>query len=161
MSHEQLQTKVTEILENVFKDSGVEYQANFENEESVTEDQVPVNKLFVSLKTTDDSLLIGYHGGTLASLQHLINIILFKSFGKEGMVILDVGEYKAERKKKILEVAESAIEKARALKKTIALYPMSSFERRLVHEKVSETDDLTSSSEGEGRDRRVIISFKE
>lgn len=157
MDQEKLQNKIEELIQKVLADTGIEYKIEFEN------DAMDPNTLYAKLKTTDDNLLIGYHGATLTSLQHIINIMLFKDFTEEGdgpKVIIDVGDYKEDRKKKVLEVADNAIEKARTLQKTIALYPMSSFERKLVHEKVAETEDLVSTSEGEGVNRRVIISFK-
>lgn len=141
-----MQEKAKEILVTIFSHVGV--KADYDISESGIE-----------ISSDDANLLIGYHGETLSSLQHFLNIMLYKEFGgkKDRMVILDVSGYRQDREKKLLEMAESASSKARFLNKSVALYPMNSYERRIVHTKVSEIDGVTSESEGEGPDRRVII----
>lgn len=157
MDFEKLQQKTSEFFQAIFDEADIQYKLEF-SEEEIAEDKKLVN---IVVKSTDDSLLIGYHGNTLNSLQHLLNIVLYHTFKEDINISLDIGAYKSERKEKVLRVAQSAIEKARSLRKSIALYPMSAFERKLVHEAVSNTEDLTSYSEGEGQDRRVVVAIKE
>ena len=114
--------------------------------------------LKVNIISDDANLLIGYHGDTLNSLQHIVNVILFNKFGEHGGVLLDVEGYRKEREKKLLSIAENAVSKAKFLDKSIALYPMNSYERKIVHEYVSSQEGVTSESEGEGAGRRVIIT---
>ena len=141
-----MQEKAKEILDTIFSHVGVKVDYD-------------ISESRIEISSDDANLLIGYHGETLSSLQHLLNIMLYKEFGekKDRMVILDVSGYRQDREKKILEIAENASSKARFLNKSVALYPMNSYERRIVHTKVSEIDGVTSESEGEGQDRRVII----
>lgn len=157
MDKDLIKNKTQEFLDKIFELSSVQYKLEME----FKDEEGHPDQLFVNIKSTDDNILIGYHGNTLKSLQHILDNMIFREFQENIDVILDVGDYRAERKKKIVEVADSAIEKARSFKKAIALYPMSSYERKIVHERISETEDLVSSSEGEGRERRVIISFKD
>ena len=157
MDHQEVQNKVSEILEQIFEYVGIQFKAEFEINESETQ-PLQIN---VEIKSTDDNLLIGYHGNTLKSIQHIVDTMIYRSYQENIDVIVDVGSYRAERKRKIIEIADSAIEKAHSFKKAIALYPMSAYERKIVHERISTTEDLVSSSEGEGANRRVIISFKD
>lgn len=157
MEQELLQNKTQEILEKILDSTGIQFKVAFE----YSEEEGRPAQLFVKIQSTDDSLLIGYHGNTLRSIQHIVDVILFREFEENIDLILDVGDYREERRKKIIEIADSAIEKAHSFKKAIALYPMSAYERKLVHERVAESEDLVSSSEGEGKERRVIISFKD
>src|SRR3989338_2157699 len=83
----------------------------------------------VDISSEETNLLIGYHGETLNSLQHCLSSTLHKNFE----------------------------EKVLGLKKSMGLYPMKSYERKVIHEEVSKIEGVTSASDGEGRDRRVII----
>lgn len=157
MDYDKLQQKISEFLQTVLDGTEIQYKLEFSQE--TTDDQRLMTNVVV--QSTDDSLLIGYHGNTLNSLQHLLNVVLYHEFKEDSNVVLDIGSYKSERKEKVLQVAQSAIEKARSLRKSIALYPMSAFERKLVHESVAKTEDLSSYSEGEGAERRVVIAIKE
>ncbi len=157
MDYDKLQQKISEFLQTVLDGTEIQYKLEF-SQENTDDGRVMTN---VVVQSTDDSLLIGYHGNTLNSLQHLLNVVLYHEFKEDSNVVLDIGSYKSERKEKVLQVAQSAIEKARSLRKSIALYPMSAFERKLVHESVAKTEDLSSYSEGEGPERRVVIAIKE
>ena len=46
-------------------------------------------------------------------------------------------------------------------KKTIHLNPMNSYDRRIIHTELNEIDNISTSSEGEGDGRHVVIQFKE
>ena len=156
MKLSQIQIKVNKFFEKLFVGTEVQYKVDFEED-------LEQNHVIVQVKSTDDSLLIGYHGNNIAALQHYLRIMCHKSTPNElgPEIFVDIGTYREDRKNKTVKVAEEAVEKARLYKKTIALHPMSSYERKIVHEIVGNTEDLTSASEGEGPDRRVVISFKE
>jgi len=117
-------------------------------------------KATVSFDSEDANLIIGYHGETLSSLRTIIQQHLFREFGEWVHVFLNVGNYLEDRNNKLIEVAENAVSKAKFLGKSIALYPMNSFERRIIHEVVAKLDGVESYSEGEGNERRVIIANK-
>lgn len=114
--------------------------------------------LNVSLDAGEDNpLLIGFHGETLASLQTIINLILFRKTGEFSRVVLDVGSYRLEREEKIKQMAVGAADRARFLAHPVELSPMRPDERRLVHLYVSQLPGVVSESLGEGRDRRVVV----
>lgn len=115
----------------------------------------------INIKSDQASLLIGYHGDTINSLEHIVNLVCLNKTGEWENVRLDVDGYKEMRKNKITEIAEKAADRVRFSQRPVALLPMNSFERKVIHEFVSKTDDLSSESEGDGRNRRVIIKLKD
>ncbi len=113
-----------------------------------------------SVKIEGDGLgiLIGYHGETLNAFQLILSLIAYKKLEKWVHILVDVGDYRSERSKKLEEIATAAAQKARFLQKKIELYPMSSYERMVVHSAVSKVGGVKSESEGEGYTRHVVIS---
>jgi spoIIIJ-associated protein len=82
------------------------------------------------------------------------------SIESHPIVIIDVGGYRKGREHKLKEMAKEVADKAKELGKSISLYPMSSYERRIVHEAIAAIDGVTSYSEGEGSERKIIVSLK-
>lgn len=153
MDRKQVEQKITEYLETILKEIDVEAEINFPEDKN-TDD----SKYYVDVDTEETNLMIGYHGETLNSLQHIINVMLFKEFGEGIGALVDVAGYRLERERKLEDLAENAAEKAKSIGKSIALYSMNSYERKIVHDKVGEIEGVTSASEGEGYNRRVIIT---
>ena len=119
------------------------------------------NSLRVNLTGDDLGILIGYHGETLFSLQLWLSLALHKQLGEWVKILVDVSGYRQVREEKLKGLAQRAADKARFLQTTISLSPMSSYERRVVHTTVgSSYEDLESVSEGEGRERHVVIRPK-
>ncbi len=152
MDRNQIEQKIKETLETIFAQLEVQAEIKFPQERNTTNE-----RFYVEIDTQDTNLIIGYHGETLNALQHLLNVMLFKEVGEGVGVLVDVSGYRLERERKLTELAENAAEKAKSLMKSVALYPMNSYERKIVHDKVGELEGVTSSSEGEGYNRRVII----
>jgi len=115
----------------------------------------------ITIKESEDSgFLIGYHGKTLEAIQFILTLILFYKNDKWQRVSLEVGDYK---KKKVLyleSLAEKAIEKVKFVNESVSLAPMTPAERRIVHLYLKSRKDISSSSEGEGVDRHIVISSK-
>lgn len=105
----------------------------------------------------DSGVLIGYHGENLNSLQRMLSLISYKSLGEWKRIIVDVSGYRDERQARLEELAENAAKRVRFLQDPVTLPPMSAFERRVIHLKVSEIPGVSTESTGEGRERRVVI----
>ncbi len=112
----------------------------------------------VSVEGEDLGILIGFHGEALNALQLLLSLMVYRKFGAWFHILVDVGNYRSERNQKLSEIAERAAQKARFLQKEIDLRPMSSYDRRIIHSVVSKMEGVKSSSEGEGKDRHVVVS---
>ena len=126
-----------------------------EAEVAVTEDEGGVYQ--VQIETSDQGLLIGYHGETIAALQLVLNLIVSKKLGEWKRVAVNVGDYREQRAEKLQAMANSIVERALAVKQPMAFPALTAGERRVVHLYLQERKDITSASEGEGVNRRLIV----
>jgi len=113
--------------------------------------------LYISLKTSDFSLLIGESGETLFEIQHLLKIILSKKLNKKIYVDLDINDYKKKRIKYLKELAHSLANEVALTKKAKILPPMSAYERRIIHLELATRNDVRTESIGEEPERKVVI----
>ena len=108
--------------------------------------------------------LIGHRGETLDALQLLTSLVVNHQNGDEQdsyyKVQLDVGGYRKKREKTLESLAAKLAEKALSTGRNIALDPMNSYERRIVHTALSDVAGISTYSEGEEPDRRVIITLE-
>ena len=113
---------------------------------------------YVSVVATDsDHLKVLTRGDTVAALQELTRLAVHTKTGEFSRLILDVAGSRDARSKELERLVERAIERIEGGAQSAALPPMSSYERKLVHDFVSERD-FSSHSEGEGADRHTVIS---
>lgn len=124
---------------------------------SVVEEGVEGVRL--DIKGEDMGRIIGREGATLDALQYLTSIILGKKRGERIRVSIDAEGYRDKRKSKVEEDAEGIAIDVEKSGREVALPPLSSSERRLVHLFIQEKHpNLTSYSKGEGSGRRVFIA---
>ncbi len=109
--------------------------------------------------SSDDSLseLIGKHGHTLNAVEHLLLVYLNKQNDHHVSVSVDVNNYKERKKGFIRNMTEMAAEKIKKGSGKISLEPMSSRERKVVHEVLSHYKGLRSYSVGTEPYRHVVI----
>jgi spoIIIJ-associated protein len=103
------------------------------------------------------AVLIGRHGRTLDALQMVLSSLMSSHIHFYCPVVVDIESYKTRRKKKLRSIALSAAERARKQGR-VALAPMNAYERRIVHLALVNDDSVTTHSEGEDPNRRVIIT---
>ena len=103
------------------------------------------------------AVLIGRHGRTLDALQMVISSLMSSRLHFYYPVVVDIESYKTRRKKKLRSIALQAAERARKQGR-VALSPMNAYERRIVHLALVNDDSVTTHSEGEDPNRRVIIT---
>lgn len=110
------------------------------------------------------SALIGHHGDTLDSLQYLANLACAQNNTKgehdKSRVTIDIEGYRAKREDALRALARRMAEKALRNKRNVMLEPMNPYERRIIHDEVSNIDDVTTSSIGSDTSRRVVIYFE-
>ena len=105
----------------------------------------------------DLAFLIGRHGRTIEALQTVTSAIVTKRMGVRFPIVVDVEGYRHRRKQKVIEIAMKAVERAERSGRPVSLRPMSPQERRMVHIAIREVQGVTSSSEGSGDNRHVVI----
>ena len=108
----------------------------------------------------ENSLLIGVKGRTLEALQILLRNLI-STYSKDHIVTtLDIGGYKSNRARQLEILATKTAKEVSKTKVAVKLQPMTSFERRIIHEKLSEWRDVYTESEGEGEERAIVIKPK-
>lgn len=107
--------------------------------------------------TEDDALRVLSRPDTVNALQELTRIAVQTKTGSFSRLILDIGGSREARAAELAALVEAAAARIEAGADSAALPPMSSYERKLVHDLVAERG-FTSESEGEGRDRHTVIT---
>lgn len=112
------------------------------------------------IDSSENPLLIGTKGHTLEALQTLIKNLI-GSYTKDYIVVtLDIGSYRANRIHQLEILATKTAKSVAKTKIAVKLDPMNSFERRVIHEKLSDWRDVYTESEGEGEERAIVIKPK-
>jgi spoIIIJ-associated protein len=138
-------------LEDIISFFGGNLTVDARTSEDVIELSVPTSDL--------NSLLIGRNAETLRSLQYLTSTTLRNKDAELTRVNIDVAGYKRQRAEKLAEEARGWIEQVRTTGDSY-IADLNPADRRVVHHVASEYDDIRTFSEGEGRDRRLIIAQK-
>lgn len=104
---------------------------------------------------------IGRDGEALLALNHVVRRIIEGKTpeGSNESILIDINGFQKKRVDSIKAVAHMMAERARYFKSNIEIDPMSAFERRVVHEFLSDATDLKTESEGVGPTRRVVIKY--
>jgi spoIIIJ-associated protein len=102
-------------------------------------------------------LLIGRRGRTIDAVQTLANAVLRHGDDDRRQVVVDAAGYRDRRRVQLETLAVQSAEQALQFGRRVALEPMSSSERRLVHERLKEYDGVETSSEGDEPTRHVVV----
>jgi spoIIIJ-associated protein len=117
--------------------------------------------MYVDVFGAEDSeamgLLIGRHGQTLDALQEVVRSAVQRATGERCRVMVDVEDYRKRRRSQLAQRARSVAARVRRTGRPERMEPMTSYERKVVHDSVAEVDGIESSSEGEDPERRVVI----
>jgi len=110
----------------------------------------------VSIVGADLSQLVGAKGEVLDALQELTRLAVYRETGERSRLMLDVSGYRAEQRERLVRLATEKIAEVQKSGEPVSLEPMTSFERKVVHDAVSAAG-LTSESEGAEPRRFVVI----
>ena len=138
-------------LEDILSFFGVNVEVEVTVSEEVIELSVPSNE--------SNSLLIGRNAETLRSIQYLLSTTLRNTDASLQRVNVDIADYKKQRAEKLAETARGWIEGVRTTGDSY-IADLNAADRRIVHQVATEYSDIQTFSEGEGRDRRLIIAQK-
>ena len=132
-----------------FFGANVAIEANVE--EDVIELSIPSSEL--------NSILIGRGAETLRGMQYVISTTLRNKNAALTRINLDIADYKKQRADKIAAEAREWIEQVRRTGDSYVA-DLNPADRRIVHKVAQEYADIRTFSEGEGRDRKIIIAQK-
>ncbi len=108
----------------------------------------------------DTGDLIGKRGQTLDAIQYLCSIIVNKDEKDYYRVKVDTNNYRERRQKTLENLAKNIASKVKKTRKKVALEPMNPYERRVIHSYLQSDKYVTTKSEGEEPNRRVVIYYK-
>lgn len=104
-------------------------------------------------------ILIGRRGETLDAIQHLTNYVVNRGSEKRLHISVDAECYRSKREESLTRLAEKMAEKAIKYKRSMALEPMNSYERHVIHTALQNYEGVTTSSTGVEPNRRVVVSY--
>ncbi len=136
-------------LEDLLSFFGINVAVEAHVEDDVIELSVPSSE--------SNSLLIGRNAETLRSIQYLVSTTLRNKEAPLSRVNVDIADYKKQRAEKLAAQAREWIEEVRRTGDS-HIADLNAADRRIVHHVAAEYEDIRTFSEGEGRDRRLIIA---
>lgn len=141
----------TKFLEDILAFFGMNVTVKVEENE---EDKV----LLLDIPSTHlNGYLIGQNGDNLRALQHIVNMALRRNGHEDMMVTVDVAGYKQQRNERLSSSVKKTAEEVKETGESQAMKPMSAYDRRVVHKALGEVEGVETESQGEGRDRHIII----
>ena len=156
-----MQADITEILKGLLGAMGTEFK-------DISETEVAGQKIHM-INVEDGKFLIGGHGDTIHAIDLLVKKIVEKHMGapKEGAedegsalhFLIDVNEYRTRQIRDLQSKALMMAERARSFQYDVELSPMSAYERLIVHTTLQSAPNVKTESQGEGRNRRVVIRY--
>ena len=139
-------------LHGLIKDLGIE--ANIEVKNS---NEVPMYSIY----SDNDALLIGKNGKNLKALSIITANVVKKELGMPFKFLLDVSDYKEKRERQLVRLARNIAREVKESKIEAQMDSMNSYERRIVHNALTNNKYVYTESTGEEPNRRVVIKPKE
>lgn len=116
----------------------------------------------IVIKTEEAPTIIGRHGETIRAIQKILEVILYKKLQESVHVLINVNDYREKQQERLEYMAGQYADKVMESRQPENVFHLSSYERRIIHQYVTTNyPELASYSEGEGRDRKLIIDLKE
>ena len=115
--------------------------------------------LDVNLSGGGIGAVIGRRGETLDAVQHLTNYVVNRGSDKRSHINVDAENYRAKREESLVRLAEKMAAKAVKYQRSMALEPMNSYERHVIHAALQDYEGVTTSSTGSEPNRRVVVSY--
>ncbi len=116
--------------------------------------------LLVNLSGPGMGAVIGRRGETLDAIQHLTNYAVNRGSDKRCHISVDAESYRAKREESLVHLAEKMAAKVVKYKRSMALEPMNSYERHVIHTALQNYEGVTTSSTGTEPNRRVVVSYE-
>ena len=143
---------IKDYLMQILKNMGLNVNIEVKNKE-----EVPKYVIF----SDNDALLIGKNGKNLKALSMVVSQHLNTELGRNYKFLLDVNEYKEKREKSLERLAKRIAREVKTTKVEAKLDSMNSYERRIIHNALTNYKGIYTESEGEEPNRYVVVKPKE
>ena len=145
--------KIEEMLKVIFQKLEIDADITA----TIDKDEKTIN---IEAKGSNTGDIIGKRGQTLDAIQYLVSIIVNKDQNEYYRVKLDTNNYRERRQKTLENLAKNVASKVKKTRKKVALEPMNPYERRVIHSYLQSDKYVTTKSEGEEPNRRVVVYYK-
>ncbi|MBQ3277431.1 MAG: protein jag, partial [Oscillospiraceae bacterium] len=116
--------------------------------------------LDVKLDGPNMGAVIGRRGETLDAIQHLVNYAVNRGSDKRAHINVDAEDYRSKREESLVHLAHKMAAKAIKYKRSMALEPMNSYERHVIHTALQDYEGVSTSSTGTEPNRRVVVNYE-
>lgn len=157
IAQDEMYEAAKEILEQLLRLMDIEARVTPSEEFSVNTDEGITTSIGLNIEGDDLGILIGRRGQTMASLQHIIRVIMAHKMNIRIPVIIDVEGYKQRRCEGLRALAVRLADQVKTRKVPFSMEPMSAFERRIIHLALADRTDVFTESTGVGMNRKVVI----
>ena len=147
MAKENLEIFLNEFITKI--SSNIEYKI-------ISDDEY----IYVTLNGEEAGRLIGYRGETLNAMQLVLSSIANKKIEGKVRIILDIENYREKRKIALEELADKLARTVIRNGKQVTLEPMSAYERKIIHNRLQDSQRVKTYSVGEEPYRKVVITKK-
>ena len=114
----------------------------------------------VNISGSGMGAIIGRRGETLDAIQHLTNYVVNRGSDTHLHISVDAENYRSKREESLTKLAEKMAEKAIKYKRSMALEPMNSYERHVIHTALQNYEGVSTSSTGIEPNRRVVVTYE-
>lgn len=123
--------------------------------------EVRNGRTFISIQAEEESDvlkdLVEQDGEVLDALQELTRLSVLSATGSRSRLVLDICGYREQRNAVLIALAKDAAARITEGAKTVSMVPMGAYERKIVHDVISDLG-LESESEGEGTSRHIVVT---
>ncbi len=141
---DEIKQYLTQVVNNMGLDVNFEVTTNY-------------NRSIIKMYSDNNSILIGKNGQTLKSLEILIKQMLLTKYNIRFKFSLDVENYKTNKDKSLERMAKQLARDVVRTKTEVKLDNMTSYERRIIHNILTNFKGVKTESEGEEPNRHVVI----
>lgn len=146
-----------DVLEKLLELMDIPASVTFSAEFTAEDEDGTTASVGLNIEGEDLGILIGRRGQTMASLQHIVRIIIAHQMKARIPIVIDVEGYKRRRCEGLRALAMRLAEQVKAKRMPFTMEPMPAFERRVIHLALAGHPDVTTESTGFGETRKVVI----
>ena len=143
---------IKEYIQGTLKQMGFNAQIEIFNKEDV-----PTYRIY----SDNDALLIGKNGKNLKALQHIVQQAIKKEINNNFKFVLDISNYQEKKEKHLVYLAKNIAREVASTKVEVKLDSMNSYERRIIHNALTNNKKVYTESIGEEPNRCVVIKPRE
>ena len=152
ITRDDLVEYVKDFLKGITKDMGLD--VSFESK--IRDEQITIK-----MYSDNNNILIGKEGKTLQALTTLVKQVIYNKINEYPYILLDVENYKEKNEERLIRSAKKIAKEVAKTKVEAELENMNSYQRRLIHNALTDFKGVYTESVGEEPNRHIVIKPKE